>query len=197
MAFSRDDYRRLLKQLTPLGLAMAGPPGSIIDDLRKAFAQFLQLLDDRVAGLLQEACKPLRANELLPEWETDYGLPDGCTGPGSTVEERRLQVYGRMSATGGSSLDYLEQAAASAGYTITVNENRPFRFGRSTYRSALNGHPLPFRLSITAQAENPILFRFGRSGFRTPFRKVGNERLECLINRIKPAHTEALFIYDV
>ncbi|MFO6425576.1 putative phage tail protein [Escherichia coli] len=60
------------------------------------------------------------------DWERVYGV---IPRDGATQQERRENILIKMAATGGLSIPYFKQLAASLGYTITITELHPFRAG--------------------------------------------------------------------
>lgn len=163
------------------------PTGELMQRLRADFTWqgFLLALGDGLARLhnriaqLQDDCDPRSAVEMLPEWEQATGLPDGCiTARDATTQERRSAVVGRLTAVGGASAAYFEERAAEFGYTVTVEETAQHQW----------------RLNII-ESTGVTLFRAGASVAGDPLGSFGNEQFECLMNRLKPAHTELLFAY--
>ena len=52
-----------------------------------------------------------------------------------------------------------------------------------------------FVWQVNAPEASIVEFDAGRSSAGEPLRSWGNELLECVINRLKPAHTYVLFAY--
>lgn len=141
--------------------------------------------DNRIAALTDEL-DPRTAIELFPEWETFAGLPDPCVGELDTLAQRRAAVLARLTATGGQSRQYFIDLAAVLGFTITISEYDGINPALTTQfhwqvNAALNGDIGEFDMN---------------SDVNTPLRYWGkNELLECMINRLKLAHTIVVFSY--
>lgn len=85
---SVSDYARQMRQLLPPG-RLWKLVGSWIDGLLLGAAEELQRVDDRGQALFYET-DPRTANELLPEFEEEYGfVAEG------TLDERRARVVAR------------------------------------------------------------------------------------------------------
>ena len=196
MARTAAEYRESLRALLPPGKAWTRDPGTTFDDLLDAMAQEWARLDARAEQLIDEAL-PDSTTELLPDWERVAGLPDTCGGDQSeTLQGRRADLIARITSTGGQTPAYFIAVAAALGYTITITEFRPFRAGYSSAGDALTNDEWAHTFQVNA-AENTITpFRAGLSTAGEPLRTWGNERLECVINDLKPAHTHVLFAYS-
>ncbi|MNJ68827.1 hypothetical protein D3C77_651150 [compost metagenome] len=81
------------------------------------------------------------------------------------------------------------------GYTITIEEFRPFRAGLAAAGDALTNGGWAFTWRVHAPEVAVIPFRAGLSAAGEQLRAWGNDTLECKINQLKPAHTVALFAY--
>lgn len=193
-AMTDEDYFQQLKALLPKGAAWAAEDGSVLANLLRAMGSAFSWVDARTQDLLDEV-DPRTTVECLGDWEKELGLPDNCGSPPTTLQQRRAAVLAKYTAIGGQSPQYFINVAAAHGYTITITENFPFRFGISTFGSAFNGGPETFTWQVNAPAVTPVYFTFGQSCFGEPFESYRNDLLECLINKLKPAHTEVVFNY--
>jgi uncharacterized protein YmfQ (DUF2313 family) len=196
MARTADQYRDQLKSLLPPGRAITREPGANIDTLLDGLAQEWARLD--AAGLeLAVDVNPLTTLLLLPDWERAAGLPDDCIGElAETLQDRRADLVARLSSTGGQSAAYFIEVAAALGYTVTITEFRPFRVGQSAVGDALTNGDWIFAWRVNAPETTITSFRVGQSAVGEPLRAWGNERLECAIEQLKPAHTILLFGYS-
>jgi uncharacterized protein YmfQ (DUF2313 family) len=155
----------------------------------------LARVDGRGEALPGEA-NPADTNELLVDWERVAGLPDKCAGVlEETLQGRRNALLTKLSSTGGQSAAYFIELAASLGYTVTIEQFRPFRVGMSRAGDSLTNGAWVFTWLIRAPEVTVTSFRVGRSAVGERLRTWGNDTLECKINQLKPAHTIALFAY--
>jgi len=179
MAVSAADYARQLRALLPRGPLWQFEVSSTFLRVLEGLAETFARLHLRAEDLLKEA-DPRSTTELLTEWEETVGLPDGCVPEGGSTEQRRAAVVARLTATGGASAAYFEAVAARYGYSVTV-EN----VGLHAWRIS------------TAEMTGIVHAKAGLSRAGDPIRSFGNEQLECLFSRIKPAHTVLTFAYGV
>lgn len=190
-----SDFARQMKALLPAGAAWQSllDPASVfcavLAGLSVEFARFDQWVD-----LLTRELDPATAIETLNDWEQLLGLPDGCL-QATTIQERQLLAKTRYIATGGSSKAYFLELADSLGYSISIEEYRPFRLGRSGVGSPFNTGDKPFTWKVTSAGIPSYLFRLGRSTLGDPFMSPANTLIECLFNRLKPAHTRIEYVY--
>jgi len=189
------EYREQLKALLPPGQAFPRDPGTTLHDLLDGMSIELARLDSRASVLPQEA-NPDTSLELLPDWERVAGLPDKCSGVlEETLQGRRNALLTKLTSTGGQSPAYFIELAASLGYTVTIEEFRPFRAGVSVAGDFLTNGPWVHTWLIRAPEVSITEFRAGLSAAGERLRTWGNGALECKINQLKPAHTIALFAY--
>jgi len=151
-------------------------------------------LNQRAADLVVDAF-PCSTTELLPEWEQSLGLPDPCTGPLSTLQERQAAVCAKFSARGGQSIAYYTALAASLGFSITITQYAPFRVGVNRAGDHLRGRAWAFAWTITAPAVTTTYFRVGKSTAGEPLASWGNKLLEYAITNVAPSHTTPIFAY--
>jgi uncharacterized protein YmfQ (DUF2313 family) len=173
-----NQYLDQLKRLAPPGRLWAIPVGSLIEKVFLAIADGLARAQTLLETLPSES-DPRTTSQLLPEWEKVTGLPDGCIPSGGTTQERRNAIVARLISTGGASVPYFTQLAATYGYSITID----------------------FPALHTWRVSTPTTIGITRANCRSkcidPLRTWGNDQLECLLNRVKPAHTVLEFAYGV
>ncbi|WP_027367399.1 YmfQ family protein [Desulfocurvibacter africanus] len=191
---SASDYGRMLLALLPLGRAWPREPGTILSKLCTALGEELVRVEASAWGLLDEA-DPQTTVRLLPEWERACGLPDACSRAYEVLQERRAAVLARLTETGGQSLSYLQELALEFGYQIEIIEHRPFRAGQGTAGGSLTNAGWAHTFTVRAVEATITHFRAGKSAASEPLAIWGNERLECAINRAKPAQAVVIYTY--
>lgn len=194
-----DDYTGLLWGFLPRGWAWNRRPGSNLSRMVEAIAAGFARVHRAAVHLLQTEADPRTTRDLLPEWERMLGLPDLCTGIPDTLQERRLLVTARYTATGGQSPAYFIGLAAALSYpSVTIEEGTLFRCDDPDSRcdeSPLNEPGWAYAWIVHAPAVSEIAFRCDESCADEPLLTFGNQRLECAINRARPAHTIVHFAY--
>lgn len=190
-----SDYRQLLYKLLPKGIAWNNDPGSNLYALIDAMAQEFSRADAMCETLIEEAF-PNTTNQLLPEWERTVGLPDKCSEIGESTTIRRLNVLAKLAARGGQSPQYFIDVAAALGYQITITEFNVFRADISSAGDPVYDVDWEYAWQVNAPETTIFYFEAGVSVAGDPLADWGNDRLECVITDLKPAHTHVIFAYE-
>jgi uncharacterized protein YmfQ (DUF2313 family) len=194
---SPADYHQQLWQLMPQGLAWSRKPDGAGDRLLAGMADELARIDARAINLCLEEFYAISARELLPEWEAEYGLPDACRTLGETLDQRIEDLLQKIRAIGGQSIGYFLGLLRALGIDgVTIEEFRPFRAGMSSAGDPLYSAEWQFVFALLIPTERMWRFRAGRNAAGDPLQYwKTNEFIECIVNRLKPAHTYAMFGY--
>lgn len=190
-----EKFAEALLALLPRGAAWPRDPDTVMRRALLGLAASVADQHSRTADLSEHESDPARTLELLALWERAYGLPDACVGERQGIEARRAALLARIASSGGQSRSYFVAVAAALGFTVTIEEFRPFRFGAGRFGDAMRGLPWLFTWRVRAPEQTTRAFRFGASGFGEPLRDWGNAPLECVLRRLAPAHTTVLFGY--
>lgn len=148
------------------------------------------------AGLLRIEHQPDLTTLALPDWERNYGLPDACMGGGDAPEAiRRANLLQRIAAKGDLSRAHMLAIAASVGYPgSSIFEYEPMSCEDSC-EDALFGENWIGVWRLDVLTSTAIYEMSCEDTCETALRSWGNEQLECVINRRKPAGSIALFGY--
>lgn len=192
MALTAADYTAQLQALLPPGAAWSREPQATLTQVLSALAAEFARLDARAEQLLVET-DPRTTAELLADLERVAGLPDRCSGLDATTGERRAALVTRITTLGGQSPAYYVALAAAIGYDITVTEYVPHTVADDV-DTPLIGELWLHWWQVTAPLDTVIEFTV-QDFVTDPLASWGNDSLECLIRRLKPAHTEVLFAY--
>ena len=103
-------------------------------------------------------------------------------------------VAAKLASLGGQHPGYYVEVARALGYEIAVTEFRPFTVGQAVGQP-LQGRDWAFAWRVEAPETTINHFRTGRSAAGEPLRHWGNEKLECAIRPLAPAHTHVIFGY--
>ncbi len=147
------------------------------------------------AEVVGQAYSPAGVDGLwLADWERELGLPDTCAGGyDQTQAERIAAALAKIRARGGQSRAYYVAVAKALGYEITIEEHAVY-----TCESPC-GQPIcdePWRFAFTVRGPQVTVREFtATSGCADPLASWGNAALECIITRLKPAHTYVQFAY--
>jgi uncharacterized protein YmfQ (DUF2313 family) len=135
-----------------------------------------------------------KTTDLISEWEAFVGIPDGCIKNTGTLEQRRLNILLKLAGINATTKKQFENIAKVLGYDITVET------GIDISSLPLS---LPFILIDPAEAPFTIVVSLDSSlkpsGFplTLPF-LLGSDVpdvLNCLFNKLKPAHCKLYFRY--
>lgn len=177
--FTSETYRDQLRQLLPSGAAWPVAQGSMLGRLLHGLAEELARVHGRTLALIQEL-DPRTTSEMIDDWERALGLPDPCANPPTGLAARRAEVVRKLTLTGNQSPQFFIDVAALYGFAITITE---------WYDAD------KFKWRVNAATTNVTYFRAGAGAAGDPLAAWGNHLLECVINKLKPAHTVAVFAY--
>jgi uncharacterized protein YmfQ (DUF2313 family) len=185
-----DDYLHLLLQLLPRGEVWPRDPDSVQVKLMEAIAATLALpgtpgtitLEERVCRLLDEL-DPRALVELLGRWERWLGLPDICMPKVTGLDARRQRIVATENAVGGASPSYFIDLAALLGFDVQIEE--PFPLGAGCLRGGHRaGCCCAWVVHIRCvELEDGVSLAEAQA------------MLECIFQRLKPAHTSVFFRY--
>jgi uncharacterized protein YmfQ (DUF2313 family) len=126
---SGDDYTEAFSGLLPQGLAWPRRPDSTLMKTVKGLSRIWGYVETRASLLLKVESDPRTTQELLPDWERNWGLPDPCYESSMSIGDRQKALVQRMTIQGAQSRQFFIHQAAFIGYTISITEYRPFMVG--------------------------------------------------------------------
>ncbi|HFO3364887.1 TPA: putative phage tail protein [Escherichia coli] len=123
--FSHDDYTCAMVNLLPSGMAWNRLPDSVQYRLMRGLAQAYRQSDADACALITGAF-PETADALTDEWYASLGLNDECGTQASTTDpaQARKFILAKLLSTGGQSVAYFTELAATMGYSIRIREYR-------------------------------------------------------------------------
>ena len=188
-------HKDLLLRLFPLRL------GEDFDADVELEADYLDGLEDMVTQLHEDLLGPTPSAETVLRREAMFGI---IPPYGSTLDERRAAVAAAWQRTGGLSPTYFTSLAAAMGYTVTIEDMRPFEagIGMAGYPIWDEGIKWCWTVRISSPAIDPVYFvgktAAGYNAAGDPYLwtwDVIGGRLESLFNKLKPPGGVVLFIY--
>ena len=214
-----QDYQLMFLRAQPRGVAWNKRLDSNWGKLWLADGDGMARLEDKAFELMDEV-NPLFTQIALEDWERVLGLPDECSKLGESTEDRRAAVLAKLQRPGGQSIEFFLRFLAPYGDTVEIQEGYPpFLASKSVagdrtweletgslsdgeggvYVDHYRGWS--FVWTITRINHDSIRFRVGRNAVGEPLvvwhpdpDKVDPD-LECRIVKLKPAHTEVIFVY--
>jgi uncharacterized protein YmfQ (DUF2313 family) len=175
---------------TPDGEAMA--MGSWLARFtRVLIAPFLDLY--RRAFLFAREATVSGVDQLLPEWETDYGLPDLCDGDVQSTGERISRLAAKVMSERLVTPAEFIRMARSYGFEIAIEEPAIFTCGFSECggEHECGGFTEEVYIILRVRDLQVNYFRVGESecGFDPLFDIGEAEKLLCLFRQAAPAWT--------
>ena len=185
------NYRDLLAALLPL-VAYRAEQKALNAEITaegNTFSLISQSADDLSGGVT-----PLFANGLLADWERVLDL---TPGDDSSLQQRLEAVLIKLAETGGLSRAYFIKLAATAGYTITIDEFEPFRAGINRAGEVLYVPEIIYVWAVNVSSSVSVYyFRAGASLPGESLSTFGDKVLESIFENLKPAHTYCYFTYE-
>jgi uncharacterized protein YmfQ (DUF2313 family) len=184
-------HAELLQRLLP-AVAVAPNGAALLAELRAEGAA-LDLAEGQ--QILAEA-DPRSTALLLTDWERVYGLPEACivqSGVAQSIAERRAALVAKVAMRGGQSRAFFIALAASIGYAITITELFPENTEHNT-EVAVMDEQYRFIWQVNA-ALYSLREETTEDDTEMALAVWGNQLLQCVLNRYKPAHTYILFSY--
>jgi uncharacterized protein YmfQ (DUF2313 family) len=188
-------YRAMILWLFPPGLAFARSVGTVLYNLCHALAQEPARLHERALAIIEEA-DPTTTKELLSDWERVLALPEVGVSTGGTFQQRRNDVVSKWTMRGGQAKQKFIERAQKQGFTITIDEFRPFRTGMSRCGDRLYSRTWRHAFRVNAPSVTLSVFRAGSSRCGERLRNWGDEaRLEAAIRKKAASHLIPIFSY--
>ncbi len=191
---SAEDYLEQLHALLPPGDALTKELDTDLSNILLVLADEFARFDARSEQLLTEI-DPRTTTELIAEWERVTGLPD-CAPIGPTLGARRSDVVHRLTMIGVLTPAFLEAELLALGFTVVIREFEPFEVGFSE----VGGDPIDdgpelmdqggyFFFDAVTDAVAVFEAELGAFTVGEPLGAIVNDTMACLLDRLKPAHT--------
>jgi uncharacterized protein YmfQ (DUF2313 family) len=172
------DYQKLLISLLPKGKIWNKRTDSTSGKVFHGLSGELARVDQRAFDLFNQSLHS-QVTELIEEYENDYGLHEQNIELGKTLEERVQSIIAKLLEYGGTYKSYFIDILASLGYTITIEEFKPFWCNVGVCGDAVGGLLNLFWWKVLITIEDGINYNI--------------EKLMYEIQKYKPAHTSVLF----
>ena len=193
-ALSDADFQAALLRLMPRGRVWRNDPGSNLSALAGALAPSWTRNTAAAAQVLVDA-SPATTSNLLTEWENSLGLPDPCTAPNPTIQQRQAAVRAKWGARGGLTKAYFIAMAADLGFTITITEFSPFAVDQPCDGS-LWDVGWSYVWQVNAPAITTFYFSVDESSVDDALETYDAGELICRIRANAPAETLVIFNFS-
>lgn len=188
-----DEWWRATIDLLPRGLAWSRRRLSNVGKLIEVIARERMARHQRKLILLDVESVPTRAIELLAQWEQFAGLPDPCRPLPGSLAERHAALGDVFFADHPPTPANMEEWARSAGWNITIREQRDFVAGVSQAGDAIGESDFAWVVTILDQTIAFFQASQNASGDRL-FTFPDIATLQCVLQRANPAHLKIYFI---
>lgn len=193
---SLDAYVDALQGVIPPGEALPRDADAALTKVLRAIADEFIAIEQRAEQLLNET-DPRTVSELFGEMANAYGLPDSCVTEEQSPEQLRAALVARVIARGGQNATYFIALAESLGYPgATVTEYEPATCTEPCDVPLLDDD-WRYVWDLNLSQSTAIFTATCTDPCDAPLRSWGNDALECLIERLKPAGTYVHFNYGV
>lgn len=186
--------------VTPLGGEPVVERLSVLEQYWAAYAELLDYFHQRACALIEEFFCATTV-EQRDEWGIDYGFPDAC--------EPWTRLCDKVAARGGATCAYLVEVAAARGWLVTCGDcgsGCGDRAGCARAGCAIAGGCAHNTIFITIDlASSPAWVAPLVTGARAGCARAGcataapclptADPLVCLIERVKPAHVRAVYLF--
>jgi uncharacterized protein YmfQ (DUF2313 family) len=172
---NEENYRDQLLSLLPPGKAITKEPTSGIGRMMHGLGIELERVEERAGDLIVESV-PGNCDELLAEWETDFGLL-----PTGTTAERKAALAAKVIEVGQQYPSYFTDIITAYGFTSTISQFKPAWAGVMVAGDACGDWYMLFYWLVN------VLDAGTTVDDMTAMMKE--------ISRLKPGHTQVFFDY--
>jgi uncharacterized protein YmfQ (DUF2313 family) len=184
--------------LWPQGAAWGSPDGQAVS-LESNIARLTRVFLDSFIWLYQRAWTLVRnssvqgVDELLPEWEAEYGLPDNCATGETSVAERLRALEAKVNSQAAITPGDFIRIAASYGFEISIEEPAIFECGFSEcggeHTTGDARQETYWIVHVTGLGVDYFTCGVSECGFDPLFDLGDADRLLCILRRLAPAWT--------
>lgn len=202
---SNDDLIGGAVSLWPPGSAFCTPDGQAMS-LSSRLANFTRVLVSPFEWLYTRGYKLISestvfgVNEMLTDWEIEYGLPDACGAGDDSISSRIRALEAKLMATAVITPADFIRLAASYGFIVTIEEPAVFECGFSECGGQHTVGDARQETYWNVHVENLAVdyFTCGESecGFDPLFSFGEAQRLLCLFRQHAPAWTLPVLALD-
>lgn len=191
-----DDFAAALAALYPRGPAWPRDPDSTQARYRAALADIQAAFHADLSNLADVELNPFQTDELLPDWEDEFGLPDPCVPQPQSTDQRHAALVSRIADPGGLNAQRYVELAASIGYAITITEFTPFVAGVGACGGPTYDLDWRFVWQVNGATSPISSVMRADSACNDSLQTWGDSALECLINSRNRPSRIVLFNYS-
>lgn len=170
-----DNYRDQLISLLPPGKAISKQTTSGVGRMLHGFAVESERVDSRTKDLISESCVST-VDELLSEWETDFGLQ-----PVGSVGDRKAALAAKVIEVGQQNPEYFTEIISKYGFSSTISQFTPAWCGATTVGCSCGDQDILFYWLVDVLDAGTTV-----DGMKAMMKEI---------SRLKPGHTQVFFDY--
>lgn len=194
---NKQESTDILSSLLPDGIAWLSK-----NTENQKLRLYLQGVSGEVLNLINiiatvcEDFAPAFTNYFIDKWEELVGIPDSCFQRPNTLEERRDLIISKISLMRPKTIDDYKVLANFLGYRIEfswANPENTFPYEFPHFLGDTSEELFKVYISVF-----PLEGNFNAFPYEFPHilgSPVGKYALECVFNKIKPAHITLIFTY--
>ena len=188
-------YQSQLAALLPTGLAWPREPASTLQRLLAAWAVEFARAHAAADTLIDEA-NPARTQAMLADWLRVAGVPDQCVEQPLNAAESRTHLLRSIADSGTPTPAYFVALAAAFGFSVSITEFIPHSV-EDDVEAPIYDLPWAHAWQVNSPLEGSVVPITVEDDAETPIESwMANTVLECLFQRLKPAHTTVIFSYS-
>lgn len=165
-----------------------------LDAIAQSFILFSTDLDEALKEM-----NPETTEDLIANWEKEYGLPDECLKTDGDIDERRTNILIKIGMNGVQTIQDFIDLATKFGYDAEIIPQAaaeevvfpldfPWIFGTAK--------EVRFTIYVNLPAElGQNTFPFNETKFPFPFSSTNTNIVECVFKRLVPANVQVIFQY--
>lgn len=176
IARTYEDYLKLFQALQPPGKIWTLDPDATWTQVLKGLSIEPARIEQRALDLINESL-PSQIDELLEEWENEYGIYSEDIEL-KTVEERVATVVTKYLETGGTYEGYFEEIGTNLGYTLSIQLDSPFWVGIGAVGDAVGGLLKQFWWRVLITIEDGINYNLERLMYEIQTFKSGHTQVD-------------------
>jgi len=194
---TQDEYTISLAHYLPSGdlWTSKNVKGSNLYQLLYGLSSLLMEVDQKLVELKKQFY-PQNTESFLSEWEELLNIPDGCLKNTGTIEQRQTQIVGCLGALGCVTEEDWINLAKVMGYDIEIKRGvvgnvfpltLPYVLG--DFKTLRNTMTIIFKNIGSSASTFPLILPYILGEKETKF-------VECIFNRIKPAHIKINYVTE-
>lgn len=190
-----EQYKQQILKLLPQGRVFDKSEGTNLEKLVSGLSKEFERMDTMVNKLPSEV-NPKTTESFIQEWLDATIDSELCTDVDETIEGKRSAILGQLLATGGASKKYFQDVALALNIPVKITDKlQPAKAGITRAGEPVTGDGWAYTWIVNGPEQSARYLKAGTGKAGEPLVSYGNNLLQCVFERLKPAHTTILFLY--